>query len=1087
MYINFKVLSVFLSAFLLGCTGNSGGSKTDVNSDLKRFSGVVNNSSVIRIGVDAIPIGKHGQFSKNQQNNVTSLANSSDENGKFGFSIEERDVGPYVLTVTAPEFDAGTEFDKAAKMSCQLVPKCVVDGKDVNFGEYYSVEPKRQWSAAVESVSNGQFIVINPITEMARALGYTTYINDGTNISGDLESDLAEANKPAANYYSNHGILKGNTQTASLVGLSDVLSIEPANLSLLHTLNTSSSSNIKASIRYGALLAAWQQLELEHNNSLLAGDPTFQQMVIKEYLANQGQLYQSLDSDPDKFTLKKWYQAARQNLVEVRTYYNGLGRSIPAEVGSVIRDFEDEISGFKEGVTTDARPSINQQYEDDYSDAVAKTKAMVNYLSTLHANFATEEFRTSVKSSSDLITSETRALSPSFDKIFQILMLINEYYLSCTHSGCVDPDYLTETFVDQDDIDKQAAIKAWWNKSSISKTYDSANKTLNIVDSSKSDLKLVISQAKVFDANNPEGSEKTNIHDLLIKGAFEYKSLRLELSDYAIEGDASSSDDIESSLRFSFPEALAQLPETPKEIAGGRGITENENLVPDYIELVLPNFKLYDSLKVESSEKLEISGSLSALLIATTDAGDDLLDEGDKNRYGKRFNLSNVKATLRLNGEAQGTIVNADGVEVSINDNALFFIEASASESFVSSQDYYAYFPDQKYPTFEDFFKPREGFDVGAESPFDLVKSRRGTMNFPKLNTKGEASEGETVEVDYLELDYEIGGAERYVVYGNIDGADKYWGLICSIQPENEDLLDAAGGDYIVGVFDEDGNPILDGDGNEIKKSLLTCPFRDEYTGTASPDDLIKQVYKLNKNLVNLREVSGHGAYRINYPLSGEDLADFPAAEGSFSGTLEEPIVLGVDSLRFQFKPNLVNPDKTGYLPDSIVDVSLVWRTHEVVDVNAFLAFDTERVINNPNGSGLPYLAVGSDSESYSVAYRTDAEGNESGEYVMAWRGVRFVDGAPGEMVMERTDVEDEKEGVFAGIGSNISYGGKADFSDKKCGFFGRTNDELIDAGKCDAIAYFTFRGLVTGSLREEREGVYVIRYIDGSFQILGG
>ena len=64
--------------------------------------------------------------------------------------------------------------------------------------------------------------------QMARALGYTTYINDGTNISGDLESDLAEANKPAANYYSNHGILKGNTQTASLVGLSDVLSIEPA-------------------------------------------------------------------------------------------------------------------------------------------------------------------------------------------------------------------------------------------------------------------------------------------------------------------------------------------------------------------------------------------------------------------------------------------------------------------------------------------------------------------------------------------------------------------------------------------------------------------------------------------------------------------------------------------------------------------------------------------------------------------------------------------------------------------------------------------------------------------------------------------
>ena len=67
-----------------------------------------------------------------------------------------------------------------------------------------------------------------------------------------------------------------------------------------------------------------------------------------------------------------------------------------------------------------------------------------------------------------------------------------------------------------------------------------------------------------------------------------------------------------------------------------------------------------------------------------------------------------------------------------------------------------------------------------------------------------------------------------------------------------------------------------------------------------------------------------------------------------------------------------------------------------------------------------------------------------------------------------------------------LTYGGSAGVVNKQCGFFGRGNEPVADQ-KCDAIAYFTFRGLVTGSLREERDGVYVIRYIDGSFQILGG
>lgn len=1043
----YKVLGVLLTAFLYGCTGNSGSSKVDVNSDIKRFSGVVNNSSVIGADVAAISIGKHGQFALNQNNSVAALTNTSDESGRFGFSISINNIGPYVLTVTAPEFDSATEAERATKMGCQVVAGCSVDGQIVSFGGYYAIGENRQWSAAVQSVENSQFIVVNPITEMARALGYTAYVNDG------IDPDLNNTSKPSANYYSNYNIAKSNSQTASLLGLGDILSKEPVDLARLHELDVNGSASIEESIRYGALIAAWQELELEYDDDIQEGDDNFQQKVIKEYLLNKGQLYQADALDNQIVSLKIWYEAAYKNLEQVRDYHSALNRSVPSEINLVIQRFKTEIDGLVSGKLTKAKPIIPEYYENDYTDAVMKTKAMVNYISHLKENFATDEYRESLKNTSDIVMEQNRLLAPKLDVLLEQLLTVYEYYLSCAHGAC-------------DQANKLAGSEY---------EYDSANKILTV--NSTATAKLIVSQGRVFDDDrNPEGSEETNVHDLYLQGDFEFDGLRLELSDIEVQESSS----IKNSLRMSFAKKLSQLPQNPAKVEPGMGAAVDEDLVPDYIELSLTKFKLYAPANDDSINELQVFGSLTALMIANVDSGDYLKPESE--RLGKRYNMSSVKGRLRVAGQKKG-----ENSEEVLRDNALFFIEASASGAFISTEGRVAHFPDTKYPTFQSFFKPRDGFEVGTISTSDLVVSRKGKMRLPKIDADGMGSEEEEVEVNYIELDYEIGGLERYVTYPKLSGESKYWGIICTANESDEDDLDEAGDGYTKPVVDEDGNPVFDDDGNPVLRSLLSCSRGDQYEGTSDPDNFINEVYALNKNSVNLKGYNGRGYYRIQYPVTDEKLNKFPEADTRYAGVLEVPVVVGVDSMRLQFKPDLVKESGTEYMPESILDISLVWRTQDVIDVNAFLAFDTERVINNPNGSGLPYLAVGSDSESYSIAYRTDAEGNESGEYAMAWRGVKFVDGAPGTTVMERTDIEDEKEGVFAGIGSNISYGGKADFSDKKCGFFGRTNDELVDAGECVAIAYFTFRGLVTGSLREEREGVYVIRYIDGSFQILGG
>ena len=1104
MHFKYKVITPLLLSILTGCSSNSNDAEVQEGSSNKRFSGVVNNSSVTGIDVDAIPIGKHGQFRLNDNSQIDVIANSSNSEGKYGFTIEERSIGPYVVIATAPDFDSATEATDAAKMSCQVVDGCdvngdAIDGKEIQFGQFYSVKPKRQWGAAVESISNGQFVVVNPITEMARVYGFSSYVNDRsstkscTNVSlpeGCIELadgslvDISDTSVAQANYYSNFSIVKANTQTANLLGLADILSTEPANLTLLHTLNVNASNGVKDSIRYGALLAGWQALELAFDSAIAEGDPAFQQKVVVDFLDNQGQLYKAAAQNGQELTLRSWYQTALTNLIAARQFHSNLGRSLPEEVAIVINELQQQVNGLgalsdseKDDLTT-AKPVTNEIYQDDYTDAVAKTKAMVNYIIDLENTFGTEEFRAGIKTSSKLIDDEVRRLSPSFDKLFKILLLTHDYYVTCINGGCVKPSYLSETFTDPDAIAKQTAIKAWWD--ATTKVYDGTNKTVSFIDADNVTT-LVLGQELIFDAANPEGSETSNTHDLLISGALKYKGLQIELTDATSTNTENS---FNSSLRFSYRKKLAQLPVPPEPIDGGMGLTNNEDLVPDFIELVLPNFKLQDTTTVDSINELAVTGSLTALMIANTDVGDLIESKLDTQKLGKRYNLSSVKGSLEFSGIKKGEALDSDGEPFNLRDNVLVFIDASASESFVFEGDFAAYFPDKKYPTFESFFKPREGFEKGSKSPYPLVNSRIGKMMFPKLDSAGNASETEEIEVEFLELDYELGGLERYIAYPKITGDNTYWGLICTAQPEDEQALNDGG--YIQEIVDEFGNPVLDSDGEPLRRALLSCPLRDKYEGTSSANNFAKQVYSLNKDLFNLREYNGQGSYRVDYPVTTNDeLVDFSGAVGHY-GILERPIVLGVDNMRLQFKPNLVDASNAAFMPESVLDISLIWRTRDVIDVNAFLAFDTERVINNPNGSGLPYLAVGSDSESYSIAYRTDADGNESGEYVMAWRGVQFVDGANNSLVMERTFNEDLKEGVFAGIGSNVTYGGSAGVVNKQCGFFGRGNEPVADQ-KCDAIAYFTFRGLVTGSLREERDGVYVIRYIDGSFQILGG
>ena len=1064
LYMFIKLFLFIGSLSLIACSGNNSSKTTLPDSSLKRLSGVVNNSSVYGAAVTAFPVGSHGQFRVNSDNEYDATSLFSNDGGRYGMILDVNEVGAYVVVANAPNADTEAEVQAdPANLQCQVVSGCLVGGNVIAFGGTYPMPANFQWSAAIEFISDGQFVVINPITEMATVFGLASYVNSSS------DTGVSVGTIAARGYYNSYGISKSNSQTADLLGLTDVISVEPINLFSLHNISVNNSTTLQDSIRYGALVAAWQELELDYNNSIADNTFNFQSEVVFEFINNQGQLYQAEPLDNQTLSMKAWYSAAVANLIAARDYHTSLARSVPNEVNLVIARLQQEIASFQNGVLTAAKPRIAEQLEADYTDAVAKSKAMVNYLSDLRNNFADEEYRNSVQASSTLATDEVRRLAPKFDILMKQLLSIHEYYLSCTHQ--VDCNVVSPWHI-------------------AGNTYDSVTKKLTIVQSP--DTKLELSQARVFTEDEPEGTAETHTHDFLMSGAIEFDGLRFELSDFSSEDTAV----IKSSIGFSYSSPLAQLPQLPDYIDNGKGARVDEALVADAIALTLPSFKLYDRSTVATEKELTFSGALNSVMVANVTADDFLEGLDEKEKLGKRYNLLSVSANLKLAGVNQGVLDDA----TELRDSAIISFQAVASEAIVSVDNYTAYFPDTVYPTFDSFFNPREGFSIGDESPAAMVVSRRGVMNFPRLDSEGNADENSgDIEVPYLELDYEIGGLERYVAYPKIGQDETYWGLLCSAIPEDE--KDLIGPDWTIVDTDSEGI--------ETTRVLLICNIRQKFSGDATPDSLINSIYAINKDLVNLREYNGQGTYRIDYDTvpSGTDddgneirvLSDFSQGEDFHKGIIEQTIVLGVDSMRLQFQPTFVNDAATNFLPKTVFDLSLVWRRHDLIDVNVFLSFNAMENYGNPNGSGLPYLGVGGDVESYSVAYRTDESGTEVGEFIFAWSGIQFVDGPiDGEKVMQRTTDESLKEGFIAGIGSNVEYRdytpreketlGLADdtqITEGKCGFFDR-GQETDPGQNCSAVAYLTFRGLVTGVLREESDGAYVIRYIDGSWQVLG-
>lgn len=1064
--ITTRLVLIFASTMvLLACSGNKSSSKTTIPDRLKIITGVVHNGQAQYVAVQGVGVANNGQLDVDSDTGgLDGVSTTTNAQGRFSVAVDANEPIPVVLFARG---NAGVENKKDSLIQCQLPAGCLVGGNTIGFGDYYSPltffdyqenpapddDPATDdefiaydttlWSAVIPFTAEGQFVSINPITDMAGAYGFATYVNDGT---GQCDQNECDANERVSGFFSKYGILKSNSQMADLIGIPDIISTEPANISKLDIIGSNSSLNLVSSIKYGALIAALQSLQLQYDSGKEKTDRRFRREVNEEFAANRGQVYQKKTTGSAILTMEAWITEAKSILLQASSYFNGQGRTLPAEVGSVIADFDMRLMSLQNDVLTNAQPSIDSEIEQNYDEAVEYSKAMVNYLQAAVREFGSSEFQAEWSDYQQQIDRIGQDITPAFNTVTSELLQLYGYYLSCVYDGC--------------DVTNS------WH--AMNAGYDAANKTLSVKYSDlPGDGFQVYQQVVDLDLSDAEDNPtESYAFDFIVEGILKSGDLEINTNFAATESESGESPGTVASLRVSYGTQYSQLQPDEPLASLNSSMPVNNRESPLQYEFNLPTVELKYRPANENDHQTLI-GSFSWLLEGVVDV---------RNKEGQiRYNLSTLAAAFGLEGKEYGQV---PGSDVSISDNVSVSLVARA----FNSNNFY---PDSVFPESTNYFVPRTGFVKGKDSNGPIVSTSIVDYVFPQVDEEGAplpgaieegrvvADKAETVSI--LRLDYVYAGSAVFIAYPTVN--DKYLGILCQIDEDDESYFEK--GEITKPAQNTGDDP----------ESIFSCLSQSFFDGASDVNSLINEFWSLDKDTVRIINVQGEGLYAANFPENGDgSLVDFTASETNFSGTLEFPFMLGIDNIRMQVRPELANADGSAELPVAAMDLNLIKPTISSMNVGLFVAFDPEQVLNTDDG--LPFIASGDEVESFYLSFKTDTLGNEISEFVFNWQGAQLVDDGQGGNKLQDYDPANsaESESLLFNVSSDVFYSEPdADTTPdelRKCGYLfnGNSSEQA-----CEVVAYLTFRGLVTGTVREERPGVYVARYIDGSWQIIGG
>lgn len=695
-------VTLSLTVTLLACSDDSSDSSIQIE-------GWVGAQGFDNAQVVVNQLSEAGQVDLDTNDLYVGVRESTDSESRFVATTYEDESTLLIARGQIADVDEDSD-NLATTRACQLKLGCTVSGEDYAFGEYYSATSGFEWRSIIFNAEDNSRHNVNAITTLAAAFAYEYDVKSNDLINIDYNG-----------VFTPYDIVLANSQLSKILGLNDIVGDLPAKLTSLDSLSTS-YAGAQNQIRYGALLAAIQQLALEHQAGLInTTDDDFFTQVAAEYVADQGQLYYRTDIESKALTLETLYSAAYDNLLAISETLTD--SDVQQLVSLTLADLKaDRDSASSQAADTKtamlADDLILLLTDDEISDislGLEKTKLFVNSINEFQANFWEDDYKAEIDAYQALLEELSDEHRATLDALIQDYVLIQDYYVNCNIGGrdCTDAKF--------DDV------------IALNPSYDSSTEILTLDGGITVSQELANLSVTSDDDDTVTESQAVNI---LIVGTLERNGLVLKL-DHTYEDDEETEIEIPSAVRIYYPDEVTEVPQVETTIEG--------------YEIIWGDFQLYDESAIGTDDEMELSG---AFLIFYRGVRDPQNIEGSD----LRFNLSNwtLSSVISDTVSDESDEDDIDGYDIT---TLIISAQASNPDTFYPSSD-----TEIKFANLEGFYTAND--DVKQDSITGLLTY--------SLGTETVAYGSGYVEAETIDFANSMGETTRYRFYPDTEVVDQY-------------------------------------------------------------------------------------------------------------------------------------------------------------------------------------------------------------------------------------------------------------------------------------------------------------------------
>ena len=986
-----------LTSALAACSNDSGSSSSNTAT-----VNVQVNQEDIRYGlVRSQRIAESGLPSTDFELQPLVSSVETDSNGLATVSVPTNAI--HLFQLVGREADAGRDINGTSRR-CQWVAGCA---NGVAFGDYYTITRGMEWRSVAYDLSSNELIRLTPLTELAAELGQQRiFVETFSATPGDQQNYW-----DYTGFYSPHAVVQSVSQVSKLFGIDDIQTREPADLSELNQWGGGDSAGAQQSIRYGAILAAWQKQSQDYVNAN-PGLGSLAQAVAQELVNNNGQLMQAGNSQT--LSLAQLFTDAADNLEAAPVS----DTSAAARVSAVLNQLRSDVSGYAANpdVLTAVIPEtlanlIGQTEADELALGIERSKAFLALLRDYQNTFFESGYKDRIDTYVDDLKEVGTAQQASFNSIVDAFVKTKQLYVECLQAAGNCPSHSGEPGWE------------WLTAASFS------NRVLTINDGQ---IRVTQAVADVNPTDSDDSPSQSQAIDLLITGRYEQDGLVFNIDHTYTDADARDDISVPSGIRIFYPTAVSDIQTNAEELA-------YEIRWADF-QLKTPQFTINDPLNPNNGETIaaaEIEGAFSQFYIGVLDP--------DNNAAERRYNIENVVLNARISD-----VLDDD------NDSDKRYTVVNVSARSNNADTFY---PEKTFAAFNGFLSQRtSSVYVEGHSEAELV-----SYQFGQEQVAGYATE-------HFDFIVPLGESKRYRFYPER-----------VITDENDLDGDGDRKDKITIHDFEQCDLVADGDSWSVSR----CDGKERLLGERDIADSLNQLWQVG--ILSRVNIDNRGQYFVSWPTAND--ADFGqclvldelTADGSrvsMPGTLYEPAVLGLNTLRFNTQVSLNDSDSTTADPDTLLDVSLSLISPDNYQVSAALSHDYSATAT----SGGVVVGQGADLDQILLGYNTRGDIAESGSLTIYKDGVSLNVAGDNDATVDSTLVASLRKTTSA---DPLPYTFVTNDEGKFERCVLRNEATFEDASTLeDAIIPLYFRGVVYGSIRKEN-GIWIARFVNGEFQSL--